>query len=238
MLSLLRGEAALGGIVIELTTAFGLIAGIALILAVIPHQVRDMRLLLVIAGVGGVLYFAFQEPLGLGFVIALLFLAVNAARLFQMWNRARGGSMTREEQELFDHVMRIEDPGKQNRLRDLMVWRDVEVGDVLIEQNQIDPPLIYIATGRASIKRDGQLVNECGAGEFVGEISHISGEGASATVTVVLPMRMAQLDRDALAQLSRSLPEIGRAVDSAFNRSLAVKVVRMNEAVEEAQNGS
>ncbi|MEO1220921.1 MAG: cyclic nucleotide-binding domain-containing protein [Pseudomonadota bacterium] len=221
---------------IEPVTAIGLVAGIALILAVIPHQVRLMRILLALAGVAGVIYFALSGDLGLGFASALGFLAVNAARLFQLYNRARGGSMTREEQELFDHVMRIEDPAKQNRLRDLMQWRDVEAGEVLIEQNQIDPPLIYIATGRASIKRDGKLVNECGAGEFVGEMSHISGDGASATVTVVLPMRMAQLDRDALAQLSQSLPEIGRAVDSAFNRSLAVKVVRMNEAVEEAQN--
>lgn len=221
---------------IEPVTAIGLVAGIALILAVIAHQVRLMRILLALAGVAGVIYFALSGDLGLGFALALGFLAVNAARLFQLYNRARGGSMTREEQELFDHVMRIEDPAKQNRLRDLMQWRDVEVGEVLIEQNQIDPPLIYIATGRASIKRDGKLVNECGAGEFVGEMSHISGDGASATVTVVLPMRMAQLDRDALAQLSQSLPEIGRAVDSAFNRSLAVKVVRMNEAVEEAQN--
>lgn len=221
---------------IELTDAFGLIGGLALILGVIPHQVRLMRVLLTISGIGGVLYFALQEELGYGLPLAALFLAINAARLFQLWSRARNGSMTREEQELFDHVMRIEDPSKQNRLRDLMQWRDMDVGEVLIEQDQIDPPLVYIATGRASIKRDGQLVNECGAGEFVGEISHISGEGASATVTVVLPMRMAQLDRDALAQLSRSLPEIGRAVDSAFNRSLAVKVIRMNEAIEEAQN--
>lgn len=193
-------------------------------------------MLLVISGVAGVLYFAVRGEAGWGLAFALVFLAVNAARLFQMWNRARSGSTTREEQELFDHVMRIEDPSKQNRLRDLMQWRDVEAGDVLIEQDQPNPPLIYIATGRASIKRDGQLVNECGAGEFVGEISHISGDGASATVTAVLPMRMAKLDRDALAQLTQSLPEIGRAVDSAFNRSLAVKVVRMNEAMEDAQN--
>ena len=53
---------------------------------------------------------------------------------------------------------------------------------------------------------------------------------ASATVVVTQPMRMATLDRDALAQLTRSLPEIGRAVDNAFNRSLAVKVMRMNES--------
>ncbi|WP_298301784.1 cyclic nucleotide-binding domain-containing protein [uncultured Erythrobacter sp.] len=220
----------------ELSAVFGWMAAATLIAAVLAHQVRSMRIFLLAGGVCAAVHFVVTDGQGPEFYAAIAFVAVNAARLYQLWARARGGSMTREEQELFDHVMRIEDPSKQNRLRDLMQWRDVEAGEVLIEQNQIDPPLIYIATGRASIKRDGQLVNECGAGEFVGEISHISGEGASATVAVVLPMRMAQLDRDALAQLTQSLPEIGRAVDSAFNRSLAVKVIRMNEAIEEAQN--
>ena len=41
---------------------------------------------------------------------------------------------------------------------------------------------------------------------------------------------MAQIDRDALANLVGGVYEIGRAVDSAFNRSLAAKVMRMNQA--------
>jgi CRP-like cAMP-binding protein len=212
----------------DLSAAYGWVAGIALIAAMIPHQVRLMRLLLLVGGFFAVLHFAFSPEIGSGLLLAVAFVAINAARLFQLWRRARSGSMTSEERELFDHVMKIEDPSKQNRLRDLMEWRDVEVGDVLIEEGQLDPPLIYIASGRAAIVKGGVLVSECGAGEFVGEMSHISGEGASATVKVAHPMRMARLDRDALAQLSQSLPEIGRAVDSAFNRSLAVKVVRMN----------
>ena len=132
------------------------------------------------------------------------FVVVNLLRLGELHRRARTGTITSEERELFDHVMQIEDPSRQSRLRDLMIWRDVTVGEQLIVEGQIDPPLIYIASGRASIERDGAVVSECGAGEFVGEMSHISGKGASATVTVTQAMRMASLDRDALAQLSRS----------------------------------
>ena len=138
--------------------------------------------------------------------------------------------MTREEQELFEHVMRIEEPAQQRRLRDLMVWSDAGPGETLITQDQLDPPLIYIASGRAAIIRDGATLNECGSGEFLGEMSHISGERASATVRVTHDMRIATIDRDALAQLAQSLPEVGKAVDGAFNRSLAVKVLRMNES--------
>lgn len=209
---------------------FGWLTGLVLMAAMIPHQVRDIRLLCLLAGAFGITYFALTDGIGAGLALSAAFVIVNTARLFELRQRARAGVMTREERELFDHVMRIEEPSQQSRLRDLMIWQDVSVGTQLIDQGQLDPPLIYIASGRAEIERDLAIVSECGAGEFLGEMSHISGERASATVTVTQSMRMARLDRDALGQLTRSLPEIGKAVDRAFNRSLAVKVLRMNES--------
>ena len=41
---------------------------------------------------------------------------------------------------------------------------------------------------------------------------------------------IAHFDRDALAALARGVPEIGKALDGALNRSLAAKVIRMNQA--------
>ncbi|MFU7528079.1 cyclic nucleotide-binding domain-containing protein [Qipengyuania sp. ASV99] len=212
-----------------LTATFGVLAGLALMASMIPHQVRHIRLVSLVAGTLGALYFALAEGLGAGLAFTAAYLIVNIARLFELRRRARSGVMTREERELFDHVMKIEEPLQQSRLRDLMQWEDVSVGTQLIKQGEVNPPLIYIASGRAEIERDLAIVSECGAGEFLGEMSHVSGERASATVTVTQTMRLARLDRDALGQLAMSLPEIGKAVDRAFNRSLAVKVMRMNE---------
>jgi CRP-like cAMP-binding protein len=222
----------------EWSAIFGWFAGIALVAAMLPHQVRNIRILCLAAGLFGLLYFIFAQEWGFGLVLAAVFLLINAMRFSELVKRARAGTMTSEERELFDHVMQIEDPTKQNRLKDLMTWNDVEVGEVLIMQDQVDPPLIYIASGRAAIIRDDVIVSECGAGEFVGEMSQISGNLASATVKVTQTMRMATLDRDALGQLTRSLPEIGRAVDNAFNRSLAVKVMRMNKGASGDASGN
>ena len=214
----------------DMADYLGWLAGLAMVAAMIPTQVRTIRLAALLAGVLALAYFAVSDGFGAGMVFAAAFTLVNAMRLVELHRRARRGNMSVEERELFDHVMQIEDPAKQNRLRDLMQWRDVPAGGDLITQDQLDPPLIYIASGEAQIVRNGEIVGQCGAGEFVGEMSHISGHKASATVAVKHPIRMAQIDRDALANLARGVPEIGRAVDSAFNRSLAAKVMRMNQA--------
>ncbi len=209
----------------------GWLAGVAIVGAIIPHQVRMIRLVALAAGLLAIGHFALADGLGVGLAMALVFTIINGVRLYALYRRARSGVMTAEERDLFEYVMKIEEPAQQNRLRDLMVWEDMPVGSQLIRQGQSDPPLIYIASGRAEIERDLAIVSECGAGEFLGEMSHVSGDKASATVTVTQDMRLARLDRDALGQLAQSLPEIGKAVDRAFNRSLAVKVLRMNQSI-------
>lgn len=207
----------------------GLLAGIALILAMLPGQVRMMRILALLAGVLAAAYFALAGPADMELAFSLAFVLVNGVRLMQTMVRQRMGLARAEERELFDHIMQVEEPSQQRRLTDLLTWRDVAAGKILIRQAEQAPPLVYIASGSASIVRDGKIVGVCGPGDFLGETSMVSGNASTATITVIDPVRIAVIDRDALSQLSRNLPEISKAMDAAFNRSLANKVMRMNE---------
>lgn len=207
-----------------------ILGGIALVAAMLMTSIRRLRVLVLLAGFLALAHFLFVDRVFLGGLLALLLIAATGFRLLVMLRRARNGSMLEDERELFDHVMRVEEPASQGRLRDLMTWRDVEPGDVLMRQDQAEPPLIYIARGAADITRGSNQVGTCGPGDFLGEMSAVFGHKASATVTASEPMRIAEFNRDGLGELVRGVPEIGTALDAALNRSLAAKVMRMNEA--------
>ena len=100
------------------------VAGIALVASMVPHQVRSIRMFALIGGLFGLIYLFLIEANTTALVFAAAFLVVNALRLGQLIRRSSAGVMTKEERELFDHVMKIEDPARQARLRDLMVWQD------------------------------------------------------------------------------------------------------------------
>lgn len=205
------------------------LAALLLIAAALQRRPRAIRLLTTLAGVGAFLHFAIG---GAGFAWLFwsgLFTAINAVHFAALAMRARSGKLLEEERELFDEVMKIGETGQQRHLRDLIDWRDVAAGQALVTQGQANPPLIYVARGKAEIAVDGKIVGQCAPGDFLGEMSLISGQTATATVNAAEPMRVARFDREALAQLSRAAPEVGRALDSALNRSLAAKVLRMNE---------
>ena len=207
---------------------FAHLAALLLVAAALITRPRLMRLLAALAGLMAAIHFALTGA-GVAWLFwAALFAAINAVRFAGLAMRARSGKLLEEERELFDEVMKIGEPGQQRHLKDLIDWRDIAAGDSLVTQGQANPPLIYVARGRAGIEVDGKRVGECAPGDFLGEMSLISGQTATATVSAAEPMRVARFDREALAQLARAAPDVGRALDSALNRSLAAKVLRMN----------
>jgi CRP-like cAMP-binding protein len=163
-------------------------------------------------------------------ILFALFAAVNAVKLLAIHRRARKGTMTREERALIEQVLQVEEPAQQRRLLDVISWRDADAGEVLMRQGQKAPPLIYVASGRVDVEHDGLPVGSCGEGDFLGEMSLVSGEAASATVKVALLARIAVFDRDGLQRLISGLPDMARALDHTLNKGLAGKIRRMNQA--------
>lgn len=189
---------------------------------------------------------AFAPILGCGLIVdsevvtigSAVLLAANVIQFARLARRARKGIMTSEEHALIADVLAIEEPAKQRRLRDVITWRDADTGEVLMRQGQVAPPLIYVATGQIAIEHEGLPVGTCGPDDFLGEMSLVTGEGASATVKVAMPARIAVFDRHALVRLMDAMPELSRAFDRRLNKGLADKIQRMNQASSGASSGA
>ena len=211
-----------------------IIAGILLVVAMAMPTMRLLRIVALVAGLTALAQLLLAGDRGIALVLAVLFVLANGARLAIAFRQLRKGGFSREERELLEHVLKVEEPDQQRRLLDLLEWRDVPVGEPLMRQGDTSPPLVYIASGVGHVEHNDKLVGTCGPGDFLGEMSAMLGEPATASVTVAEPMRIARFDRDALAELSRKVPELRRAFDHALNRGLAAKVVRMNRAASQA----
>lgn len=213
---------------------FGHLAALLLVLAMFRTDIRSIRWVAMGSALAA-LVFVLLSGVGLVWILWALALAMACGlQLLRLESRRRSGKMLPEERELFAHVMQVQEPAQQRRLSDLMRWEDIAEGALLMEDGQSNPPLIYVASGSARITHDAHEVGRCGAGDFLGEMSIVSGARASASVTAAEPMRIARFDRDALAQLANEMPEISKAINAALNRSLAQKLVRMNEEADEA----
>ena len=92
------------------------------------------------------------------------------------------------------------------------------------------PQLVFIARGAASVEKAGTIVGVCGPGDFLGEMSFLTGKPASATVRVANQVRCCIYDPAVLKALAKRYPSIRQALEFSFNRNLVGKLERMNEA--------
>jgi CRP-like cAMP-binding protein len=220
----------------ELGEQADLLANLAALMLVLSALAGGGRLLHALglgAGVVGAIHFTASDQ-QVAAIWAVIFALANTARLVRIVHQARRNFMTGEERALIEDVLMVTATPQQREVMKIISWRDTKPGEVLLWQGQQSPPLVYISSGQADIEHDGVHLGECRAGEFIGEMSLISGERASATVTVSEAARIAMFDRKELLQLSSGMPELSLSLDHAFNRGLTEKLQRMNQERSEA----
>jgi CRP-like cAMP-binding protein/Zn-dependent protease len=75
-------------------------------------------------------------------------------------------------------------------------WTTIPPGDEVITQGEPGDAFYVIASGRADVLRDGQVVDSVGKGMYVGEIALLRDVPRTATVRATTSMRVFALDRD------------------------------------------
>ncbi|WP_271077605.1 cyclic nucleotide-binding domain-containing protein [Aurantiacibacter sp. MUD61] len=209
---------------------FAVMALLVLTLAVLMRSMRDLRISVLVAGLLAIAHFGFRQADTLALIWVVILSLANAVQLALLLKRSRHGLLRAEERALIEDVLQVQEPAQQRRLLDLVKWRDVAAGSELIAQGQARPPLIYIAMGEAAVTFDGAPVGVAEPGDFLGEMSLVSGATASAAVTADTAMRIALIERNGILRLSAAIPELAGAFDRAMNLGMAAKIARMNEA--------
>ncbi len=204
------------------------LAALLLVLSALAGGGRLLHAFGLGAGLVGAIYFVASD-LQFAAIWAGVFSLVNAAKLARIVHQSRRNFMTSEQRALIEDVLMITATPQQRKLMEIISWRDTKPGEVLMWQGQKSPPLAYIASGQVDVEHDGTHLGECRAGEFLGEMSLISGERATATVTVSEAARIAMFDRKELLNLTSEMPELSLSLDHVFNRGLTEKLQRMNK---------
>ena len=98
---------------------------------------------------------------------------------------------------------------------------DVPAGQTLIAQGSLAHEFCVIEQGAAEVRRDGELVNELGPGDFFGEIGILETTRRTATVTASTPMRLVVMHERDFRTLDKDLPAVAEKLRAAIRARLA-----------------
>ena len=113
-------------------------------------------------------------------------------------------------------------------------WTDIAPETVLTREGEPVAALVFISSGTVRIERGGRIVGTCMRGDFLGEMTYLSGKAATATAIAAEPVRILRFDRRRLEIVQRSRPVLRMALQASFNRNLIAKLQRSNETIPQA----
>ena len=208
---------------------FGHFTYLLLIVSMLMRRMVALRLLAVASGVTKIVYRAFFVIDPVSVLWEAIFVLVNVIQLAIIWYYEYHHRFSEEQQHFADNIPGDVDRSALKRLLDLSDLKRYAVDDVLTREGETVTRLVYLADGIVKIEHGGRVVAICGPGDYIGELSYLSGNPASATAIVVKPVRVLSFEQAKLAAAMKGDTQLRRTLESALNRTLAGTLVRANE---------
>lgn len=120
---------------------------------------------------------------------------------------------------------------KARKLLNLANWISGEPGDVLTVEGEKPPHLVYLAFGQAQVVTNGRAIALCNEKSFIGEITGMSDEVATASVSLTRVSRYMSFAAKEIRELVRRDAEIRLHLENCFAQEVKQKLVASNRAM-------
>jgi len=204
------------------------------VLLVVAYSVRDilwLRLFAVGASLISIPYFLLQSTtLWAPLSWSVVFAAINLLQSWRLFIERRPVRLTPDEEDIRRLVFRDLPPRKVLQVLSIGSWITLEVGQRLIEQGKLPETVSLIVRGKVRVTRDGRVLADLIAGDFVGSALILSGIPAEADAVTVEPGRAMRWEIGVLERYLTANPETRTVMLQHVARDLAAKVERVTAA--------
>jgi len=158
------------------------------------------------------------------------YIIVNGWQFTMLYRERRNLKFTDEELALHAKVFKNMPKTAFRKLLNIAGYEDLPNDFVMIHQDTTVDKLALISDGLAKIQVDGTIVSYVRNGQFVGEMSFLSGNLTTATVTTIDETRCLLWDKAQLRELMKKDIEVEASMQMVFSSDLLSKMMGGKEA--------
>ena len=214
-----------------LAWAFENLQWLLLIAAMVPARLVRVRIGVAAAAVAGILAYGLFSFRLAPLLWSVLLLLVNLVLLLQFMRGNAQARFTADEEPMLKALLAGLPRARARHFLDQGHWLTGRPGETLIREGEPVTHLFYLAEGEAEVTSGGKAVARCGPGDLVGEVTVLSGENASATITLTQATRMWCAPAQTLRLYLDAHHDVRHAVEHSFAAALRDKLREMNRAV-------
>ena len=198
------------------------------VLYLFSYLVKDifwLRLLTVAGGLVLLVFYVLQPtPLWPAIAWNVLFAAINVYQLYRLFLERRPVALAEQEQRLYQLVFRTLTPREFVKLMALGRWQDARATERLVERGQALDRVMVIAGGKTNVRVGDDTIAELGAGQFVGEMSFLTGQVPTADVVATEATRYVVWKKRELSAFLDANPALRAAIQLVIGTDLVGKL--------------
>lgn len=157
-----------------------------------------------------------------------VFILINLYQLFWLVRDRLSLTLPEQDAPLLRDALSGLDDAQIARLLKAAEWKTFNPGEILTRQDAPLDSLFFLLSGRAAVAVNGSLVTYLEKGSFIGEIAYLTGNPATAMVTIDEPSRALSFNRVRMAKVIASDEAISGIIYQMLGRDLAMKMRRAN----------
>ena len=154
-----------------------------------------------------------------------LFVMVNIIQIIIIYRERQQLEIPEEVQDIYDTIFNTNTNRQFLYFWDQGKSRFVE-NKTIIKAGDIQKDLMLVLNGTAEVKRDATVIAQLERGQFIAEISYITGKTASADVVVKERLSYMIWDRETLDNLRKIKPAIMDKLDRILTLDMADKLTK------------
>ena len=205
----------------------GHLASVLIMVAYLLKDILWLRLLTILSCFAGIIfnYFVPATPLWTVIYWNILFAVINIVQIAIIITERAGVRLTEEEKELHETLFKNFAPFEFMKLMRIGQWLQAKPGQVMAVENQPVENMMLIYNGVVGVEKDGKEVAKLKDGNFIGELTYITGGAATATVKALQPTRYIAWSKDAMRQLLNRNPSMRFAMQALISTDLSKKLM-------------
>jgi hypothetical protein len=192
------------------------------------YSVRDILWLRIFTVLGAVLlmvaFYVRPDPLWEAIGWNVLFVGVNAFQIVLLVRERWPVQLAGLERAIYGLVFQDLKPGEYRQLVRQAQTRLVPAGTTLIADGSAVGELLLVCGGEVAVRRSGREVARLTAGQFVGEMSFLTREPASAEVVAGTEVRVMAWPQEALRRFLQQKPGIAHQLRAILGLDLLKKL--------------
>lgn len=210
----------------EFTQPKNIVGHIAYVLLIVSMMMRTMNWLRFFALLAGAVSSTYYATLGdyVSMFWEALFSFVNLMQLIILKIENRRGRFSEEEGMFIKACLSGVERAHAKKLMKLGAWTEVQEDVTLITQGESPDELKFLVSGEARIERDEEVIDTSKRGDYIGEMSYLTGHPATATVVTTEPTRYLAFDQTILREFLQKNQDVRHALEASFNRDLVGKL--------------